>query len=146
MDIGILEDNPAILDFLTTTLEMHGHTVHPYTFGASLLAALFGAAGVTSARPYDLVIIDLLLPGSMSGLEVSTTIRQAHDPEFPLIIISGASQDILERAQMLLPDVPVLRKPFHITALLQVIEDITGHGTEAAQLNKKSTLCPTKKE
>ena len=146
MNIGILEDNPAILDFLTTALEMRGHTVYTYTTGASLLAALFDGEGVTSARLYDLVIIDLFLPGSLSGLEVSTAIRQSLDPEFPLIIISGASQDMLERVQTRLPDVPVLRKPFKMTTLLQVIEDITGHGAKAAQLQKKSTLIPSKKE
>ena len=140
MNIGILEDNPAILDFVATALEMHGHTVYTHTFGTSLLQALFDEGRTTSALPYDLVIVDLLLPGSLSGLEVCTTIRHVH-PEFPLILISGVAQDILERFQMRLPQVPVVRKPFKIAALLQVIEERAGQGAKAVAGQQAKAAC-----
>jgi DNA-binding response OmpR family regulator len=43
MKIAVLEDNPAILDFMKIALEMAGHNAYIYTNGSSFLASLFSA-------------------------------------------------------------------------------------------------------
>ena len=125
MNIGLLEDNPAILDYMSTALSMAGHNVYTHTDSPSLLATLFHTAGVRSPLLYDLVIVDLLLPGNMSGVEAIHCIRQTIPPRsLPIIIVSACSQDELTQVKARFPDVPVLRKPFKISSLLQLIENV----------------------
>ena len=72
---------------------------------------------------YDLLVIDLYLPGALSGLEVITSIHQ-HIPPVTLAIIltSATSQIEVPDLQAHLPTVTVLRKPFHLKDLLALIE------------------------
>lgn len=125
MNIGLLEDNPAILDYMSTALGIAGHNVYTYTDSPSFLATLFHPTGVRSPLPYDLVIVDLLLPGNMSGVEAIHRIRQTIPPQrLPIIIVSACSQDELTQVKARFPHVPILRKPFKINSLLQLIENV----------------------
>ncbi len=109
MKIGLLEDNPAILDYMTTALQMAGYSVE--------------WEDLANPLPYEVVIIDLLLPGNMPGLAAVEHIHQLISPKrLPIIIISACSQAELEQVKEQLPDVPVLRKPFKMNTLLQLIE------------------------
>ncbi len=125
MNIGLLEDNPAILDYMTLALEMAGHQVQTYTYGASLIESLLTGSDAHSPLPYDLIIVDLLLPGNISGYE---TIKQIQEViplnKLPVIIISAGSRDEIEFIKTNLPTVPVLRKPFRMSALFQLIYDL----------------------
>jgi CheY-like chemotaxis protein len=51
----------------------------------------FGAAR-EAGQPFDLVILDLTIPGGMGGREVMEQLRQL-DPQVPAIVSSGYSQD-----------------------------------------------------
>src|SRR5947209_2899360 len=122
MKIGILEDNPVIFEYMKTAFEMKGHQVDVYTQGATLLDALFTASGVRSPLPYDLITIDLLLPGEISGLEVVARIRQAIPAnQLPIIVISGVALSTLEEVQKDYPQVPVLSKPFKLQTLFRLL-------------------------
>ncbi len=123
MKIALLEDNPPILDYLSTALEMLGHTVHKFTSGAPLLETLFTGESARVPLPYDLALIDLLLPGHLSGLQTAQMIRQAIPAQqLHIIVISACSQKELEEAQAELPRVPILRKPFKMHELMQLID------------------------
>ena len=123
MNIGLLEDNPAILDYMTVALEMAGHKVRTYTYGSSLIETLLPSSGVRYPLPHDLIIVDLLLPGGMSGFETIQQIQEVIPlSELPIIMISAGSQEEIEYVKTNLPLVPVLRKPFKMHALLQLIE------------------------
>jgi len=127
--IALLEDNPPILDYLSTALEMLGHTVHRFANSAPLLETLFTGESARAPLPYDLAIIDLLLPGSISGLETAQRIRQTMPPQqLYMIVISACSQKELEEAQAELPQVPILRKPFKMHELTQLIDQIQPAG------------------
>ena len=129
MNIALLEDNPPILDYLSTALEMLGHTVHKFTSSAPLLETLFTGASVRVPLLYDLTLIDLLLPGSISGLETAQKIRQAIPPQqLQIIVVSACSQKELEEAQAGLPYVPILRKPFKMHELMQLIDQMQPAG------------------
>lgn len=125
MKIAILEDNPAVLDYLSTALKMNGHQVQVFTHGAPLLEALFSTGQVPSPLPFDLILVDLLLPGDISGLQAIQVIRQAIPQErLPVIIVSASGQKELDSAQAQLPDTPIIRKPFKIMELLRAIDSV----------------------
>jgi CheY-like chemotaxis protein len=125
VNIALLEDNPSILDYLSTALELLGHSVAKFTHSTPLLETLFIGENVRSPIPYDLVLIDLLLPGSISGLETAHIIQQAIPPNrLHIIVVSACSQKELEQARAELLHVPILRKPFRIHELLQTIDQM----------------------
>lgn len=123
MKIAILEDQSAILELLTTALEMAGHRVYPYHTGTSLVETLFTPQSKYAPLPYDLLIIDLYLPGTEAGVEVIDSIYQHILPEtLPIILTSATSLSGLTDLQAHLPMVTVLRQPFHVKDLLALIE------------------------
>ncbi len=125
MNIALLEDNPPILDYLSTALELHGHTVHKFTDSAPLLETIPTGKNAQVAPPYDLAIIDLLLPGPVSGIETIQKIWQALAPyRLPMIVVTACGQKELEAARAILPQVPFLRKPFKMRELLQLINQL----------------------
>jgi DNA-binding response OmpR family regulator len=102
---------------------MAGHTVFAHMDGMSLLDTLFTDEKNRTPLPYDLLIIDLSLPGTLSGLSVISYIRQTITPEaLPIIVLSAASPSQLENIQMRFPNVQVLQKPCEIKILLHLIE------------------------
>ena len=132
MRIGLLEDNPGVSDYMSTLLKLEGHTVEEYTHGSCLLVRLFTETEVRFPLPYDLLIVDLLLPGMLSGLQTIQTIHQRLSPaQLPILIVTALSLAEIEEITTGLTSVPILRKPFHRSVLLQMIEDLTsGHDTK----------------
>jgi CheY-like chemotaxis protein len=125
MNIGLLEDNPAIIDFMSIALEMAGHKVHSHNYGSSLLETIFTGPSVQYSLPYDLLIVDILLPGNMSGLQAIHHIQQVVPPDkLPIIIISAAAREELEQIKARLPHIPLLCKPFKMNTLLQLINEM----------------------
>lgn len=126
MKIGLLEDNPTILELMQTILEMNGHSVSTHTTGQSLLQTFSQAHPAEQAQPmhlpYDLLIVDLNLPGSISGLDVITAIYPLTTPDIlPIIVVSGESLNDLEQVHTRFPTIPIVRKPFTIQTLLQLV-------------------------
>ncbi len=135
MNIGLLEDNPAILELMQTALEMDGHTISTYTRGQSLLNTLFEKytmpPTLPTSLPYDLLIIDLNLPDELSGLEVITSIYQMLTPDVPpIIVVSAASIEQLDQLRASFPMLPVIRKPFALRTLLQTISSVQSKSVE----------------
>ncbi len=126
MVIGVLDDNPHIVSFLEATLRIDGHTVYTHTTGESLLTA-FGEQNVENHIPYDLVILDLLLPGNLSGADVFLALRRRFPSwQLPIIIMTAVSGPTLEQFRHILPDdVPLLRKPFAPRVLRQLINKLS---------------------
>ena len=131
MKIGVHEDNINIHEYLTPVLEMAGHTVSAHMDGMSLLDTLFAEESKHTPLPYDLLIIDLSLPGTLSGLSVISYIRQTISSEtLPIIVLSAASPNQLEEIQTRFPNIQVLQKPCEIKTLLRLIE--TSHVGETS--------------
>ena len=129
MNIGLLEDNPAILELMQTALEMSGHTISTHTSGQSLLNSLFEkhttSPSMFMSLPYDLLIVDLNLPDELSGMEVIDTIYRLLAPHVPpIIVVSAASIEQLDQLHTRFPMLPVIRKPFALKNLLQTISSL----------------------
>lgn len=119
MNIAVLEDNPVIGELMTIALTRADYKVSLYTRGIPFLEALRTHDHHIS---YDLVIVDLGLPGRLSGLEVIACIRDFFSSVLPIIVVSAAHQSELDRLHVSYPTLPILRKPFKIQMLLQAIE------------------------
>jgi len=121
MRIGVLEDDPAIRGLLHETLEMCGHTPCIFRNGWDFLEQFLDEEAVLSRKPFDVVLIDLFLPSSISGKQTIHQLRTAY-ADLPIVIISAASCQHLERLEQEYPGVAVFRKPFVLRKLLAAIE------------------------
>ena len=130
MNIALLEDDLSNLEYLVTLLQLKGHLVFPHADAASFLDTLWATTQNTDLIPLritiDLAILDILLPSPVSGLDILHSLRETETPHshLPIIVISGASQSILNDVHRQFPTVPILRKPFQIHELLSLIDDI----------------------
>jgi two-component system, OmpR family, copper resistance phosphate regulon response regulator CusR len=109
MQILVIEDEARILAFVARALRAEGFTVGVANDGEEgLVLAL--------AHPYDLVVLDLLLPG-IDGLELLRELR-ARKPELPVLILSARSDlDTKLRGFELGAD-DYLAKPFSLDELI----------------------------
>jgi len=126
MHIGILDDNQTILDYVKTMLELSGHTVATHTNSRSLFDVLFRSGSIATPLPYDLVILDLCLPGDLSGIEVYRTIRSnITGDSLPVLFCTAASDRTIQGLQDCLPEaIPLLRKPFRSGELLSKLDEL----------------------
>lgn len=123
MHIGIIEDNPAIADLYEIALKMRCHTTASYTTGEAFFERFF-SSGEGRVLSYDALIIDLGLPGTMSGQDVISRLAQERtDDPLPFIaVVSGAAESALSSVQTTFPTVTVVQKPVSLAALLRLLE------------------------
>lgn len=88
--ILMIEDDLELAEILTEYLEQFGYEIETEDDP-------FKALSILKLKPYDLVILDLTLPG-MDGLEVCEAIRERQD--IP-IIISSARSDVTDKVNAL---------------------------------------------
>jgi DNA-binding response OmpR family regulator len=112
-DILLVEDEPAIVDFMVRILHRVGYTVHVVMDGTAALAAL-------ADEPPAVMILDLVLP-RMSGWAVLDHLHrdQCHVP----IIVMTANPNISTRLSHYGIQ-QYLIKPFLIGELLDAIADV----------------------
>src|SRR5437016_5654979 len=82
MRILVIDDEPRILGFLARGLEAEGFTVDVADNGTDALRH-------ARTTVFDLVLLDLLLPG-VDGLTVLQELNRDH-PELPVLIVSARS-------------------------------------------------------
>ena len=109
MRILVIEDEPRILGFLARGLEAEGFAVD---------GARDGTEGLTRARgdTYDLVLLDLLLPG-LDGLSVLHHLNRAR-PELPVVIVSARSDLPTKLRGFGLGAADYISKPFSFDELM----------------------------
>src|SRR3954449_4812805 len=78
--ILIIDDEAEIRESLQTLLEMEGYEVETAVTGEDGLAQI-------GERPFDLVLLDLALPGR-DGMDILSEIR-SHDSRLPVIMITA---------------------------------------------------------
>jgi DNA-binding response OmpR family regulator len=123
VNILIVEDEARVAHFLCRGLRAEGWTVEHATDGETALEVL-------SARDFDVVVLDLMLPG-IPGQEVCRRLRARRDG-VPILMLS-ALDGVEERIDGLrLGADDYLPKPFDFDELVARIEALhrraTGHG------------------
>jgi DNA-binding response OmpR family regulator len=109
MRILVIDDEPRILGFLASGLAAEGYTVD---------VADNGAEAVRAARRerYDLVLLDLLLPG-IDGLSVLRALGHVN-PTLPVVIVSARSDLPTKLRGFGLGAADYVSKPFSLDELL----------------------------
>ncbi|MDX2110503.1 MAG: response regulator [Verrucomicrobiota bacterium] len=121
--ILILEDHEMIAKGYQQLLGKAGHQVTLTTRGEDTIAAY--SQGQAEGAPYDLLILDLTVPGGFGGLEVITLLKKQH-PGVRAIVSSGYSDAPVMAEPARHGFAGVLRKPFTRDRLLQTVSDVLG--------------------
>ena len=106
--ILIIEDEEAIADLEKDYLEIDGYDVDIENAGDSGLAAAL-------AEDYDLIVLDLMLPG-IDGFEVCKKIREEKDA--PILMVSAKKDDIDKIRGLGLGADDYMTKPFSPSELV----------------------------
>ena len=109
MRILVVEDEARIQSFLTRGLEAEGYTVVAADNGRDGLA-------LASVGEWDLVVLDLLLPG-LSGLQVLRELHRGR-PRLPVVILSARADLQTKLRGFELGATDYVAKPFAIDELL----------------------------
>ena len=115
--ILIVDDEDIVRALVSRSLREAGYRVLQACHGAAAIGLL-----ETEARGMDLVICDLVMP-VLGGREVSDWMKE-HCPDLPLLFISGYPRAYLEANHLYDPSVPMLRKPFLPSRLLESVEEL----------------------
>ena len=120
--ILMVEDQPDIRKLIRMTLEFEDYEVHEAEDGET------GLERALALKP-DLVLLDVMLPGSMDGLEVCRRIRaQPGASRLPVLMVTarGMATDV-EAAREAGAD-EYLFKPFSPLDLIDTIEALPVRG------------------
>ncbi len=86
----VMDDEDTVLKVITRMLERNGFSVTCVKNGAEAISAYEGS--VSEGSPYDVVIMDLTIPGGVGGKEANAILQKKY-PGTRVIVSSGYSND-----------------------------------------------------
>ncbi len=123
--ILLVDDEPTLREMLRLVLDLSGFAVLEAADGAQALALFEAHRGQLRA-----VLLDVQLPGAVSGVEALERLR-ALDACIPVLLCTGfVREDEMARLRMLSVD-RVLLKPLDLHALLERLDEICGAAPRA---------------
>jgi two-component system alkaline phosphatase synthesis response regulator PhoP len=111
--ILLVEDEPGLQLALTDRLMAEGYRVETAADGDV-------AAQRATGEPFDVIILDVMLPGR-DGFDVARTVRQ-HGVQTPILMLTARSQVVDRVVGLKLGADDYLTKPFEMVELLARIE------------------------
>jgi CheY-like chemotaxis protein len=119
--ILLMDDEQMILDIVSRMLTHLGYAVTMTKDGAGAIAAFTKAK--TKGEPFDVVMMDLVIPNGVGGQEAAPTIKQI-DPQAKIIASSGHLDHPVMTDHRKYGFTAVLEKPYKLERLQQVIDDV----------------------
>jgi two-component system response regulator RegX3 len=113
--ILVVEDEPAISDAVAYALREAGYEVDAVGDGVDALDR-------ARARPYDLMVLDLLLPG-MPGVDVCTELR-AEQSDLPIVMLTARDAEADRVKGLDLGADDYVTKPFSMVELVSRIRSL----------------------
>ena len=110
----VVEDEAALLDVLVQLLAHAGFEARGAEDGAAGLAEF--EAAVASGQPFDLVILDVMMP-KMNGFELCEAIRRTSDVPIMVLTALSAEDDQLKAFSLFADD--YVTKPFSLPVVLE---------------------------
>jgi PAS domain S-box-containing protein len=119
--ILVMDDEQALREVVSKMLEQLGHEVECASNG--IQALMMYKKAKNSAKPFDAVILDLTVPGSMGGLETIEKLLKI-DPEVKAIVSSGYSNDPVIASHGDYGFCSAVSKPYRIEVLREVLQNV----------------------
>lgn len=123
----IVDDEPRLVRLVKVNLLASGYEVGIAVDGKTAIELL-------EASKFDLVILDIMLPGSFNGFEVCKRIREFSD--IPIIMLTGRAR---EQDRILGFDVGAddyLTKPFSVEELLRRVKAVLRRSSQSGDFPK----------
>ncbi len=111
-DVLVVDDDPRVREVLKDTITAQGYKVVAVGTGEE-------AVEEVRKRHFDLIFLDLVLPG-ISGVEALSGIK-AKDKKAVVTIITGYGDDPIALEAMSLGPLFLIRKPFRIEDIAEVL-------------------------
>ena len=118
----LVEDNVQVAEATADMLTRLGYVVHTASDAQRALELL-------DRHIFDLVLSDIVMPGTMNGIELARTIRAAK-PNLPIVLVTGYAGSTSGAG----PEFTVLRKPYRFDELRQTIARVSAASRERAVL------------
>ncbi len=113
MNVLIVEDEPKVLNLLTSHFQSQGHQVTGYDSGEGALSHL------QQHSPPDMLLVDVFLKGKVDGIRVLHHARQVN-PRVKAIVITGS--DDVSREDVSRLDAAFLKKPIRLEELDHLVK------------------------
>jgi CheY-like chemotaxis protein len=121
--ILLMDDEDRVRQIVGELLEHLGYRVHLSRDGSAAVEAYADAS--RSGEPFDLVILDLTVPGGMGGREALARLQEI-DPAVKAIVSSGYSNDPVMANFRDFGFSGVVTKPFTLDDLARTISAVLG--------------------
>ncbi len=121
--ILLMDDEQMILDIVSRMLSHIGYEVVTCRDGAQAIAAF--AKSKSTGEPYDVVMMDLVIPNGVGGQDAVHTIKKI-DPTARVIASSGHLDHPVMKDHASFGFNAVLEKPYKLEKLQQVITQVVG--------------------
>ena len=128
--ILVLDDEPSVQLVLRRTLERWGYQVETVADGRHAVQRYLER--MQAGRPFDLLIMDLTIPGGMGGRQAMAEILQ-HDPQARAIVASGYSDDPTMANYREAGFMAAMAKPFQHAELGRLVSTVMARSTAEAR-------------
>jgi PAS domain S-box-containing protein len=122
----LMDDDVAVRKVTSRMLESLGFEVAGAAHGDDALRMHREAR--ERGEPFDLVLLDLTVPGAMGGVACAAALREA-DPSVRIVVASGYSDDPVMSAPERYGMCATLAKPFGVQELRAVLSGLTRGGS-----------------
>ena len=113
--ILVAEDEPEVLAILVRSLSKAGFLVDSANNGDQAVA-VFHERG-----PFDALVTDIVMPGTLQGPDLAKTLRASH-PELPVVFLSGYAPEATIHGNGLRPEDIRLMKPVRSRVLVEAVQ------------------------
>jgi PAS domain S-box-containing protein len=119
--ILVMDDEQIVLDVVAEMLRLLGHDVQKVRDGAEAIQAYRDA--MDAGRRFDVVVLDLTVPGGIGGREAVKLLHQI-DPEVRAVVSSGYASDTTVSDFRSFGFAGVLSKPYTLRDMEKVVADL----------------------
>jgi len=117
----LMDDDEHVIQAAARMFEYCGLDVTATCDGASAVRAYGEAYGTGS--PYDLVVLDLTIPGGMGGMEALTNLKSI-DPSVKAVVSSGYSNDSIMSDYAAHGFCGVISKPYRLDDISALVDEL----------------------